>query len=95
MFKWLKKVGRYAHNVLVGVDQTVNVIAGGHPDETISSRAQRAADRGNPVGKVISGGLDVIQKDHGHKAEAGDLKRAEEVVEIEEDALYGPGTKGT
>jgi hypothetical protein len=84
MLQWLKKVGKYLHDVLVAEDQAANVIAGGLPDETISSRSQRAADRGNELGKVISGGLDLIQTDHGHLAEQGDLKRAEEVEKVEE-----------
>lgn len=83
MWNWLKKVKRYLHNDAVAVDQTLNVFGGGHPDETISSRSQRAADAGNPVGKVISEGLDLIQKDHGHLAEQGDRRRAEKILEIE------------
>lgn len=31
-------LGRYVLNILVAVDQFVNVLAGGDPDETISSR---------------------------------------------------------
>ncbi len=82
-----KKIGRYLHNVLVGADQEGNIILGGKPDETISSRSQRAADRGNPVGKAMTGFLHLFQKDHGHKAEQGDLRRAEDVEETEEKAL--------
>ena len=84
-----KKVARYLHNVAVGADQEANVILGGKPDETISSRAQRAADKGNPLGEVVSDGLDLIQKDHGHKAMHGDLNRAEDIVTTETDALKG------
>jgi hypothetical protein len=29
---------RYAHNILLSIDQSVNVVLGGDPDETISSR---------------------------------------------------------
>jgi hypothetical protein len=36
LFGWL---GRGAFNVLVAIDQLGNAIAGGDPDETISSRA--------------------------------------------------------
>lgn len=80
-------VEHYLHNVAVAEDQALNALAGGMPDETISSRAQRAADRGNPLGKVLSEGLDMIQPDHGHKAMAGDIRRAEAVEKIEKDAL--------
>jgi hypothetical protein len=79
----------WVHRSLVGLDQFVNVLTGGLPDETISSRSQRAADRGNWAGKAMTGFLHLFQKDHGHKAEAGDLRRAEEVEETEEEALKG------
>lgn len=84
MFRKLKK---YIHNVLVGADQEANIITGGLPDETISSRSQRAADRGNPAGKAMTKFLHLFQKNHGKKAEAGDLRRAEEIVKTETDAL--------
>lgn len=83
----LSKIKGYLHNDAVALDVGVNVIAGGKMDETISSRAQRAADRGNLVGRVLTGFLYLFQKDHGHKAEAGDLRRAEQVEEIEKKAL--------
>lgn len=31
----------YVKNVLIGIDQLVNVLIGGYPDESISSRAYR------------------------------------------------------
>lgn len=83
------KVSRYLHNVLVGIDQTANIIAGGKPDETISSRSQRAADRGNWLGKGMTKFLHLFQRNHGHKAEAGDLNRAEDVEQTEKKALGG------
>lgn len=33
-------------NVLIGIDQTGNAALGGNPDETISSRVGKAAERG-------------------------------------------------
>lgn len=33
-------------NVLIGLDQTANAAVGGNPDETISSRVGKAAERG-------------------------------------------------
>lgn len=81
------KIRRYLHNVLVGADQEANVIAGGKPDETVSSRSQRAADRGSPIGKGMTAFLRIFQRDHGHKAEAGDLRRAKDIVETETEAL--------
>lgn len=77
----------YIRRTLVALDIFNNVLAGGHEDETISSRMARwdkepAGVRHN-VGKLISEGLGLIQKDHGSQAEAGDLERAQEVIRIE------------
>lgn len=80
-----KRIGRYVHNVLVGADQEANIIAGGHPDETISSRSQRAADRGNPLGRAMTGFLHLFQRDHGRRAQQGDVRRAKEVIKLEDD----------
>lgn len=87
MFGWLKKVRKYLHNDAVAIDQTVNVFRGGLPDETISSASQRAADRGNWLGKGITKVLHLFQKDHGRKAQQGDLKRAETVEDTEKESL--------
>ena len=81
------KLPKYIHNSLVALDQFVNVVTGGLPDETISARSQRAADRGNWFGKFMCWWLGKIQTDHGHKAEQGDLARAEEVEKTEAAAL--------
>jgi hypothetical protein len=67
---------------LVAIDQAAEtVIFGGPPDTTISSETAVMAteDTGfkKEVGELVSKGLDLFQKDHGAKAEAGDLERAE------------------
>lgn len=86
----------YVHRDLVALDQDVNVDTGGMPDETISSRVRRISDghpnyRGwNPgvwLAKALNAGLNLIQANHGAKAEAGDLERADEVQHTEEKAL--------
>jgi len=82
-----KKLEEYIHNVLVGADQEANIITGGLPDETMSARSQRAAQRGNLLGKFMVWWLDKIQPNHGVKAEQGDLRRAEEIEQAERDAL--------
>jgi hypothetical protein len=80
----------YIKKLLVGLDMFVNVSMDGSPDETISSRAARWATNGTGikrhVGILVSKGLDLVQKDHGAKAEAGDLGRGENVVKIETEA---------
>src|SRR5581483_5034117 len=76
----------YIHRDLVALDQFVNVVADGKPDETISSRAARADESGKKWGKAMSWFLDLFQKDHGPKAQAGDVARAVAVENIEEDS---------
>lgn len=99
----------YLHRDLVALDQDINVDAGGLPDETISSRVRRVSDahpnyRGwNPgvwLAKALNAGLNLIQANHGAKAEAGDLQRANTVQQTEEKALElpeggGPQAQGT
>jgi hypothetical protein len=85
----------YPHKVLVALDQDVNVDTGGLPDETISSRVRRISDAHpcwcwNPgvwLAKAMNAGLNLIEKNHGAKAQSGDLQRAETVVATEEKAL--------
>jgi hypothetical protein len=77
----------YLHRTLVALDQFGNVILGGDPDETISARSARAAARGDWLGKAMCWWLDKIQPQHGPKAEAGDLERADKVAEIESTSL--------
>lgn len=85
----------YLHRDLVALDQDVNVDTGGMPDETISSRVRRISD-GHPkwgwnpgvwLAKALSAGLNLIQANHGAKAEAGDLQRAQRVEQVEGNAL--------
>ena len=74
----------WIHRDLVAIDQAGNVIfLRGLPDETISSHASRAAADGHEWGKILSTALDWFQKNHGPKAEAGDLERAEAIVKTE------------
>lgn len=73
----------YVKRVLVATDMNVNVLFDGHPDETISSRAARAASKNKLWGKILSKVLDVFQSDHGAKAVAGDEERAITVSSIE------------
>lgn len=79
----------YVHRVLVALDQFANVISGGDPDETISSRSARAAERGDWLGKFLCWWLDKLQSNHGEKAECGDLERAKIVEQIESRELEG------
>jgi hypothetical protein len=77
---------KYLHRMLVGLDQFMNVVTDGDPDETISSRAARAAEKGKPWGIEMSKFLDLFQKDHGPCAQSGDIERAETVVQLEDQS---------
>ena len=46
--------------VLVGFDQFINAIAGGNPDETISSRVVRNAAAGRRPAIVLEGMIDAL-----------------------------------
>ena len=70
-------------NVLVGFDQFVNTIFGGHPDETISSRWGRGK---SPIDVAGADVLNAIQPGHTVGAIEHDKERAEKVEEIEEAA---------
>ncbi len=65
-------LGRYLLNILISVDQLVNTVFGGYPDETISSRLGKwlgphkdgACTMCRWTAKVICWLLDRIDKDH-------------------------------
>ena len=79
----------WAHRDLVALDQALNVVFfRGLPDETMSAHFQRMADAGHWFGKAMCAWLDVLQKRHGQKAQAGDLARAEKVEETETQYLH-------
>lgn len=86
---------RFPHRVAVALDQDLNVDTGGLPDETISARVRRISDAHsrwgwNPavwLAKALNAGLNILQRDHGQRAQAGDLERAETVAATEAGAL--------
>ena len=73
----------YIHRVLVALVSFINVLFFGAPDETISSRSARAAEQNKLWGILMSRVLDLFEADHGAKAQAADLERAEAVVTLE------------
>ena len=42
-------MGAWILNVLIGLDQLANTVLAGEPDETLSSRAHRMREKGQPV----------------------------------------------
>lgn len=75
----------YFERSAVAVDQELNVVAGGRPDETISARCSRDAKK-HRLARWIIKGLNVIQRNHGPQAVCGDLERAESIAKIERDS---------
>jgi hypothetical protein len=73
----------YLHRVLVAGDIFTNVVLGGYPDETISSRCARRALAEKWWGLWMSWFLNLFQSDHGAKAMAGDEERAKKVENLE------------
>ena len=73
----------YVHRVLVASDIFANVVMGGYPDETISSRCARGALAGRWWGVWMSRFLNLFQRDHGADAMAGDRERAKAVERLE------------
>lgn len=56
---------RYIWNVLISIDQLINTLLGGFPDETLSSRMGKRVVKNNcPVCKFICKILNIFEKDH-------------------------------
>lgn len=62
MLYFWKLIPRYLKNILIGVDQMVNAITWGDPDETISSRVGKHQNVW--ICRVLSNFLDLFQKNH-------------------------------
>jgi hypothetical protein len=54
----------YIFNILVAIDQLVNSFLAGAPDETLSSRSGKAADKGEKWACVLCKFLDYMDKNH-------------------------------
>lgn len=76
----------YIMRVLKGVDELLNVVSDGNLSETISARVGRLAST-NELAKLVLYPLDLIQRNHGEKAEAGNLADAKKIEGVEEQYL--------
>lgn len=69
-------MGRYIFNLLLGLDQFINVILLGDPDESISGRLGRAQASGRPkwfvpgAKNLVDWGAKVIAGQHNHCLES-------------------------
>ncbi|QYR20793.1 hypothetical protein KZ483_24035 [Paenibacillus sp. sptzw28] len=61
-------VKRYVWNMLISIDQFFNTLAGGDPDETISSRAGKRAEKGCKACILLCKFLSLFEKDHCYKS---------------------------
>lgn len=72
MLPWLLVLCALAHRrgerAMMAYDQALNALTGGSEDETISSRAARARDRGKRWGCVLCGVLDWLDPNHCSKS---------------------------
>lgn len=64
-------IGKYLLNILISIDQFGNVLAGGDPDETISSRLGKIKRKHSgiipwrrPLSKIVDWGLNKIDPNH-------------------------------
>lgn len=60
----MRRFLRYLLNILVSLDQFANVLLGGYPDETISSRAAKGALAGDTKWCLLCRLLDVFDRGH-------------------------------
>ncbi|WCD56178.1 hypothetical protein [Caulobacter phage KSC] len=56
--------GRYIWNLLIALDQLLNTLLAGNPDETLSSRAHKASLKGKAWGCILCKLLNFIDKNH-------------------------------
>lgn len=63
---------RYAMNVLIALDQLVNTLIGGYPDETLSASAWLGEQQGKIVPSIMRPVIDFLfwpfERDHCSKA---------------------------
>ena len=63
----MKKIKRYFWNILISIDQFFNVLLGGDPDETLSSRLGKYQHR-YKICRLICKFLDLIDYRHCQKS---------------------------
>jgi hypothetical protein len=68
-------------NVLIGLDQLVNTVLAGEPDETLSSRAHRMREKGQPVWGWTARAINTLffwQADHCREAFESEQRRLQQ-----------------
>ena len=63
---------QYLLNVAIALDQVLNALRGGSPDETLSAAAWRTEQKGRLLGRVLRPLIDLVfsllEKDHCRKS---------------------------
>lgn len=70
----------YFYNVFISIDQLLNTLTGGAPDETLSARAWRLELYDHWFGKIARPVIDIIlffDKDHCFKSYLSEAKRSQ------------------
>lgn len=79
---------QYLFNLLVAIDQLLNTLRGGSPDETLSSAAYRTEVKGRILGCVFRPVIDFIfrpwEKHHCHGAYLSELSDRQLPKEFQE-----------
>lgn len=65
----------------IALDHVLNVITNGRPGQTVSARAETARRQGKAWGCVLCRVLDWLDDNHCAESLAGDIQRAQEVIE--------------
>ena len=66
----------YIKNVLIGVDQLLNTVFNGMPDETLSARAYRLdIERGRKWPRFLVDSILFFDKDHCYKSFVSEMER--------------------
>jgi hypothetical protein len=70
---------KYLLNILIAVDQLVNALLGGSPDETLSARAWRAETQAKRLGLIFRPLIDFLflpfEKEHCYQSWVSEVRR--------------------
>lgn len=75
----LEKIGKWAINILIGIDQLVNAIFWGDPDETISSRLGKIYVKSAPA-RVICRFISMIFREPKHCRKSVEMDEGKDKV---------------
>lgn len=63
----MKKLKWYVLSILIALDQLINALFGGYPDETVSYRSGKARSDGKRWGCILCKLLDAVDPNHCEK----------------------------